>query len=71
MDLASDYVLCPLNRLVLDFKACDRGQMNERKSGDILDQSLSERTLRVRGGVKVVNLVRDEVANDWEHRGLI
>ena len=43
-DLASAYVLRPLNRLVLDFKACGRGQINERKSGSIPDRSLSEGT---------------------------
>ena len=33
-----------LNHLVLDFEVCDRGQMNEWKSGGMLDQSLSEGT---------------------------
>ena len=31
---------------------------------------MSERTLRVRGGVKDVKLIRDEVANELELRGL-
>ena len=52
MDLASAYVLRPLNHLVLDFEGCGRGWMNEQKSGGVLDRSLLEGTLRVRGGVK-------------------
>ena len=55
MDLALAYVLYPLNHLVLDFEACDRGQMNKQKSRGIPDQSLLEGTQRVRGGVKIVN----------------
>ena len=31
---------------------------------------MSERTLRVRGGVKDVELMRDEVANEWNLGGL-
>ena len=30
---------------------------------------MTERTLRVRGGAKVVELIRDEVANELELRG--
>ena len=30
----------------------------------------SERTLRVRGGVKDVELIRDKVANEWNLGGL-
>ena len=43
-NMASAYVLHPLNRLVLDFEACGRGQMNEWKSGGLLDRSLLEVT---------------------------
>ena len=39
MDLASAYVLHPLNRLVLDSMVWDRGWMNERRSGCIPDRS--------------------------------
>ena len=63
MDLASAYVLRPLNHLVLDFEVCGRGQMNEWKSGSMLDQRMSEETKRARGGVKIVNLVGNWVAN--------
>ena len=38
MDLASAYVLHPLNHLVLDFVAWNRGWVNEQRSGGILDQ---------------------------------
>ena len=31
---------------------------------------MTERTLRVRGGAKVVKLIGDEVANELELRGL-
>ena len=37
LDLASAYVLCPLNHLVLGFMAWNRGWVNERRSGGILD----------------------------------
>ena len=38
MDLASAYVLRPLNCLVLDFVAWSRVRTNERRSGGILDR---------------------------------
>ena len=37
MDLASAYVLHPLNRLVLDFVVWNRGWVNKRRSRDIPD----------------------------------
>ena len=43
-DLASAYVLRPLNHLVLDFEAWGRGWMNERKPRCIPDRSVLERT---------------------------
>ena len=62
MDLASAYVLHPLNHLVLNFKVWQRS--DERvEVWSILDQRLSEGTERARGGVKMVNLVGDGVAN--------
>ena len=49
MDLASAYVLCPLNYLVLDFEACGRGQMNKQKSRGILDRSFVRGDLESEG----------------------
>ena len=69
MDLASAYVLRPLNRLVQDFEVCDRGQTNKWKSRGVLDWSLLEGAWRVRGGVEVVNLIGDNIANGLELRG--
>ena len=43
--------------------------MNEQKSRGILDWSLSEGTYRARGGVKIVNLVGDGVAQCLGTRG--
>ena len=57
MDLASAYVLRPLNRLVLDFAVWNGGWVNERGSGDVGED------LRARGGVKDMKLIGDEVAN--------
>ena len=69
MDLASAYVLCPLNRLVLDFMAWNRGLVNEWRSRGIPDRRCQRGPLRVRGGVKDVRLIGDEVANELELRG--
>ena len=44
--------------------------MNEQKSGRILDWSLSERTYRVRGGVKVVHFSQGQGSYWLELRGL-
>ena len=60
MHLASAYVLHLLNHLVLDFEVCGRGQMNEWKSRVY---QTGECQRRARGGVKIVNLVEDGVAN--------
>ena len=38
MDLASAYLLCPLNRLVLDFVGWNRGWLDEQRSGGIPDR---------------------------------
>ena len=37
-DLASAYMLCPLNHLVLDFMAWNRGWVNEQRSRGIPDK---------------------------------
>ena len=66
MDLASACVLRPLNRLVLDFMVWARGQVNEWRSGGVLDRRC-RRGLRAREEVKVVIL--DEVANGSRLRG--
>ena len=63
MDLALAYVLRPLNPLVLDFVAWNRGWVNERRSGGILDWRCW------RGGVKEVKLIGGEVANELGLRG--
>ena len=55
MDLASACVLCPLNRLVLDFEVGVNGWMNERRSGGIPDQRW-QRGLTARGGVRTGNI---------------
>ena len=55
MDLASACVLHPLNRLVLDFEAGVRGQMNKQRSGGVLDQRW-QRGLAARGGVRACNI---------------
>ena len=64
MDLASAYVLRPLNRLVLDFVVWNRGWVNKWRSRDIREE------LRVKGGVKDVKLMEDKVANGLGLRGL-
>ena len=56
MDLASACVLCPLNRLVLDFVVWVRGWVNEGKSGGVPDRRC-RRGLRARGEIKVVILI--------------
>ena len=56
MDLTSACVLCPLNRLVLDFMVWVRGWVNEQRSGGVLDWR-HQRGLRARGEVKVVILI--------------
>ena len=68
MDLASAYVLRPLNRLVLDFMAWNRGWVNEWRSGGILDQRCW-RGLESEGRIKDVKLVGDKVANELGLRG--
>ena len=68
MDLASAYVLRPLNCLVLDFVVWNRGWVNKQRSGGILDRRCRE-DLRVRGEVKDVKLIGDEVANGLGLRG--
>ena len=67
MDLASAYVLHPLNCLVLDFVTWNRGLVTSGgpvyRTGDVGED------LRVKGRDKVVRLIRDEVASELELRG--
>ena len=70
MDLASAYVLHPLNCLVLDFVAWNRGFGERAEVWRYTRPEMLERTLRVRGGVKDVKFNQDEVANELELRGL-
>ena len=67
MDLASAYVLCPLNRLVLDFVAWNRGLVNEQRSGGIPDRRWWRGLWE--WGEEPRLLIRDEVANELELRG--
>ena len=69
MDLASAYVLHPLNRLVLDFLVWNRGWMNEQRSGGILDRRC-QRGLESKGKSQDVKLNEDEVVNGLRLRGL-
>ena len=68
MDLASAYVLCPLNHLVLDFMAWDRGWVNEQRSRGIPDQRC-QRGLESKGRGQGCEINRDGVANGLGHRG--
>ena len=67
MNLASAYVLRPLNHLVLDFMVWNRGWVNEWRSGGILDQRC-QRGLESEG--RSQGLIGDEVANELGLRGL-
>ena len=69
MDLASAYVLCPLNHLVLDFVVWNRGWVNEWRSGGIPDWRC-RRGLESEGKSQDVKLNRDEVVNGLGLRGL-
>ena len=69
MDLASAYVLHPLNRLVLDFVVWNRGWVNEQRSGGIPHRRCW-RGLESEGKSQDVKLNKDEVVNGLGLRGL-
>ena len=68
MDLASAYVLHPLNRLVLDVMAWDRGWVNEQRSGSIPDRRC-RRGLKSEGRGQGRKLIGVNVANGLGLRG--
>ena len=68
IDLASAYVLCPLNRLILDFVAWDRDWVNEWRSGGIPDWRC-RRGLESEGRGQGCKLIGVDVANGLGLRG--